>query len=70
MEHKIDENGNDLLVAEFYTGTRDTFTYNDILSVLMQEENMQEEAYFTFEEVLDHFLSRMVFHWTKPNNGW
>ena len=52
VEHKIDEDGNDLLVAEFHTGSRDTFTYNDILSALRQEENMQEEAYFTFE-VLD-----------------
>ena len=54
MDQKIDENGNDLLVAKFHTGARDTFNYNDILSALRQEENIQEEAYFTVEEVLDH----------------
>ena len=54
VEHKKDGKGDDLLVAEFHTGARDVFTYQDILDALKDEKNMQEEAYFTFEEILDH----------------
>ena len=54
VEHKINKDGEDILVAEFHTGARDSYTYKDILDALRKEENMQEEAYFTFEEVLDH----------------
>ena len=56
VEHKKDDEGNDLLVAEFHTGARDVFTYQDILEALKDEKNMQEEAYFTFEEILDHYI--------------